>query len=95
MRLYETFHPDQRFYLRVQTIAHEFEFTVRRDEADRSVILESRKSNTLVEFDVFHLDRLASRSTTGRLKHHFVVQPQTKFGHTTQVALHLDGAQDL
>jgi hypothetical protein len=49
----------------------------------------------MVELHVLHLDRLASCSTTRGLEHGFVVQAQSQLGHTTQVALHLDSAQNL
>lgn len=95
MRFNHALHPDQRLHLCVQSVAHELEFAVRRDETDCAVILEARKSDTLVELHVLHLDRLASCSTTRGLEHGFVVQAQSQLWHTTQIALHLDSAQNL
>lgn len=48
-----------------------------------------------MELDVFHLDRLASGGPACRLKHDFIVQPETELRHATQIALHLNRAQDL
>lgn len=48
-----------------------------------------------MEFDILHLHRLASCSATRCLKHNLVVQPQSKLRHSTQIALHLNGTQDL
>ena len=79
----------------VQSVAHELEFTIWGNEADRSVVLEARESDTLVELDVFHFDRFASRGTACGLEHNLIIQSQPQLWHTTQVALHLDGAQNL
>lgn len=95
MRLDDTFHPNQRLHLCVQPVAHKFELAVRRDEANCAVILEPGESNTLVELDILHLDGLASGRATSGLKHDLVVQTQPQLGHTTQVAFHFDGAQNL
>lgn len=95
MRFHQALHPNQRLHLRVQTVAHELKLSIRGYETNRSVVLESRKPNTLVELDVFHLDSLAPRSPTRCLEHNLVVQPQAKLRHTTQITLHLNGTQDL
>lgn len=95
MRLDHTLYPDQWLDLGVEPITHQLEFTVGRNEADRSIILKPGKSHTLMEFDVFHLDGLSSCCSTGRFEHDFVVKPKSKFGHTAEVTLHLDSAQDL
>lgn len=95
VRFHQTLHPDQRFHLRVQPVAHELKLPIRRNKADRAIVLEPRKTHTLVELDVFHLHRLASRSAPCCLEHDLVVQPQTQLWHSTQIAFHLDRAQDL
>ena len=48
-----------------------------------------------MELDVLHLDRLATRVATRALEHDLVVQPEPQLGHAREVALHLDGAEDL
>ena len=95
MASYITLDPDQGFDLCVQSIAHELEFSVRWNETDSSIILEPRQSDTLMELDVFHLHRFPSCRSACGLKHDLVVQPQAQFGHSTQIALQLHGAQDL
>ena len=87
--------PDQRLHLRVQPVAHELELPVRRDEADRAVVLESAQPYTLVEFHVLHLHGLAPRRPPRRLEHDLVVQPQPQLGHAAEVAFQLHGAEDL
>lgn len=62
MPLDDCFCPDQGLDLRTQSIAHQLKFAVRRDEGDCTIILESRETNTLMEFDVFHLNGFASSS---------------------------------
>lgn len=79
----------------VQPVAHQLEFAIRGNEADGAVILEPRKTDTLVELDVLHLDGLSSRCATCGLEHDLVVQTQTKFRHTTQITLHLDSTENL
>ena len=87
--------PDQRLDLRVQAVAHELELAVGRDEADGAVVLEAAQPHALVELDVLHLDGLAARRAPRRLEHDLVVEPEAQLRHAGQVALHLDGAQDL
>ncbi len=87
-------HPDQRFHLRVQSITHEFEFAIRRYEADRPIILEPRQSHTLMEFDVLHLHGLSPRRSSCGLEHDFVVQSQSEFRHTTEIAFQFHSAKD-
>lgn len=53
--------PDQRLDLSVESVRHEFELAVGRDERDGPVVLEPRQADALVEFHVLHLDRLAAR----------------------------------
>lgn len=93
--LHHAFHPYQRLDLRIQTIAHELELAVGRDEADGSVVLKSTQSHALVELDIFHFHRLSSCRSARRLKHDFVIQAETEFGHARQIALHFNGAENL
>ena len=95
MGFHQALNPNQRLHLCVQSVAHKLEFTIWGDEADCAVILKSRKTNALVELDILHFHGLSSRRATRSLKHNFIVQPQAKLRHSTQVALHLNGAQDL
>jgi len=48
-----------------------------------------------MELYVLHLDGLASCGAAGRLEHGFVVEAKAELGHAGEVALHLDGAEDL
>lgn len=77
-----------------ETVGHELELAVRRDEGNCTVVLEAREAHALMELDVFHLDRLPPRGPPCALKHHLVVQTKTQLGHSGEVALHLDGPQD-
>lgn len=79
----------------VQSVTHELEFTIWGNETDGPVVLKTRKSHTLVEFDILHLDGLASRGTTSSLEHGFVVQPQSQLWHSTEITLHLNCTQNL
>ena len=87
--------PDERPHGRGDAVRHELELAVGRDEADRPVVLEARQAHALVELDVLHLDGLPARVAARALEHYLVVQPEPKFGHARQVALHLDRAEDL
>ena len=55
-----TFHPDQRLDGYRQSIAHQLELSIRRNERDRPIVLESSESNTLMELDVLHFDGLST-----------------------------------
>ena len=87
--------PDQWLDLGVEPVRHELELAVGRDEGDGAVVFEAREAHALVEFDVFHLDCLAACGAPGRLEHHLVVEAEAELGHAGEVALHLDGAEDL
>jgi hypothetical protein len=95
MALHYALDPNQRLDLGVESVAHELEFAVWRDEADGPVVFESRQSHALVELDVLHLDCLSACCPAGGLEHDLVVEAQAQFGHAGQVALHLDRAQNL
>lgn len=43
-----------------QSVGHELELSVRRDELDGTISLESGQPHTLVEPNVLHFDRLPS-----------------------------------
>lgn len=48
-----------------------------------------------MELDVLHLDGFSARRAACSLEHGLVVESQPQLGHAAQIALHLDGAQDL
>lgn len=56
----ESFRPDEWFHLGIEAVAHELKLAIWRDEGDRSIVLESGQSNTLVKLDVLHLNCLAT-----------------------------------
>lgn len=87
--------PDEGLDLGVEAVGHELELAVRGDEGYRAVILEAGESDALVELDVLHLDGLAAGAAARRLEHDLVVEAEPQLGHAAEVALHLDGAQDL
>ena len=90
-----TLHPNQRLHLRVQPIAHQLKLPIRWYKANRPIVLEPRKSYTLVELDVLHFNRLSPGRSSSRLEHDFVIQPQPQFWHSGEIALQLYGAKDL
>lgn len=95
VRLDQALDPDQGLDLGVEAVRHELELAVGGDERDCAVVFEAREAHALVELDVFHLNGLAARGPAGRLKHDLVVEAQSQLGHAAEVALHLDGAEDL
>jgi hypothetical protein len=54
--------PDERFDRGRKSIRHQFEFTIRWNEGDRSVVFESGETDTLMKFNILHLDGLSSIS---------------------------------
>jgi hypothetical protein len=56
------FDPDERLDGCGEAIGHEFEFAVWWDERYSTIVFEARETDTLVEFDVFHLDGFPSSS---------------------------------
>lgn len=51
--------PNQRLNDGRQTIAHQFERAIGRNERNRAIIVKSRQPHTLMEFDILELYRLA------------------------------------
>lgn len=87
--------PDERLDLGVEAVRHELELAVRGDEGDCAVVFEARQAHALVELDVLHLNGLAARGAARRLEHDLVVEAEAQLGHPAEIALHLDGAEDL
>lgn len=56
MLIDDGFDPDQGLDLCVQAVGHELELTIRRNEGDRAVVLETSQAHALVKVDVLHLD---------------------------------------
>lgn len=65
-RTYGSFDPDERLDRCRDAVRHELKLSVRRDERDRAIVLESREPDTLVELDILHLDCLSSSSCVNR-----------------------------
>jgi hypothetical protein len=45
-------------YMTCQSIGHQFEVAIGRNERDRAVVLEARQSNALMKFDILQIDAL-------------------------------------
>ena len=86
--------PDQGFDRGAEAITHEFEFTVGRDERYSAIVFETGETDALVEFDVFHFDGFSAGGAACGFEHDFVVESETEFGHSGEVAFHFDGAED-
>ena len=63
-----------------QAVAHEVKGTIRRDEADRAVILKPRQAHTLVELHVLQVHGLLSAAATLGLKQHLKEQSINQSG---------------
>ena len=102
-------HPDERTDLCVQTIGHEGELAIGRNEADCLVIVKRGETHTLMEVDVFQIDVVPTlrgfQLAIPHVEAHLVVQSysslrphsqtQLQFRHAGETHLHLDGAHDL
>ena len=102
-------HPDERPHLRVQTVGHEVELAVRRNERDRLVVVEGGQTHALVEVHVFQIDVVTVLArlqlVIAHVKADLVVQAYTseagrdqtqlEFGHAGQTDLHFNGTHDL
>mmetsp|Transcript_12035 Transcript_12035/g.34813 ORF Transcript_12035/g.34813 Transcript_12035/m.34813 type:complete len:284 (-) Transcript_12035:525-1376(-) len=98
VRLDHGFDPNQRLDMRVQTVRHQVEFSVGRDEGNGAIVFEPRKADALMEFDVLQFYGLAASRLVGApggLEHELVVESQLELGHSRQERLHLHGAIDL
>lgn len=78
----------------VESIGHQFEFSIWWYERDRPVIFESGESDALMELYVLQLHRLRFPSTSG-LKENFVIEPQAEFRHSGQINPHFDSTNYL
>ena len=81
--------------MRIQTIGHEVEFTIRRDKGDVALLLELVQAHALMELDVLHLDQLASSRSVLHLKEHLVIEAKLQLRHAAQVAAHVNAPKDL
>ena len=68
------FDPYQGLDGRRESVGHELEFAVGRDERDGAVVFEAAETDALVELDVLHLDGLAARGWSGRASERAVSQ---------------------
>lgn len=87
--------PDEGLDVGVEAVGHELKLAVGRDKGDCAVVFEAGEADALVELDVLHLNGLAAGGAAGRLKHDLVVEAEAQLGHAAEVALHLDGAENL
>ncbi len=85
-------HSDERRHFCVQSVTHELEDAVRRDERDDSIIFKPRKMDALVELDVLPFHRfvlwLAARARRNKLNLHLVAEPEFEVGHSGDITLH-------
>lgn len=95
MRLHQALNPDQWLDLGIQPVTHELKLSIWGDKTDGPIILKPGEPDALVEFNILHFNRFPSRRATRGLEHDFIVQPQPKLRHPTEVAFHLDRAQNL
>ena len=93
--LNNTVSPNQRLDVRVQSISHQIELTIRRDERDVALLLELIEAYALMELDVLHLDKFASCRAILHLEKHFVVQSELKLWHPAQKAAHVNAPKNL
>ena len=61
--------------MRIQTIGHQVKFPVWRNKRYVAFAFEFVQTDTLVEFNVFHLDQFASCRTVLHIEEDFVIQP--------------------
>ena len=64
---------EQMTYVCVEAVRHELELAIWRNEGDGSVVVEARQTNTLMELDVFQLDRLALAACSSKCTHSFFI----------------------
>ena len=69
-RLQNTLKTDRRCTdVRVEAVGHELELAIGRNEGDGAVVVKARQTNTLMELDVFQLDRLALAACSSKCTH--------------------------
>lgn len=69
----DTVSPDEWFHMRVNSVRHQVELTIWRDEANAPLAFEFVQSHTLMELDILHLNEFTSRSTTLLFKKFLVI----------------------
>ena len=87
--------PDQGLDVRVQTVGHQVELTVRRDKRDVALLFELVEAHALVELDVLHLDQFATGRAVLHLEEHLVVEAELQLRHAAQIAAHVNAPKDL
>jgi len=94
------FDPEEWFDTSVDSVGHEIEIFIWRNERDCFVAVELGQTDTLVKGDIFKLDGFSfpdilSSSASLRGENDTIVEPQSQLGHSTQMRFHLDGSEDL
>lgn len=71
----DAFDPYQWLDLGIQSVCHQLELPVRRDKCDVPLALKLVQPDTLVELNVFHLDKLALGGPSGHVEERLVIEP--------------------
>jgi hypothetical protein len=82
---------NRRLADRIDSIAHQLELTVRRNETDGSIAFKVEQSHTLVQLDILQLDA-ARLAASLMLVQELVVQAQLEFRHSGQKHVQLDAS---
>lgn len=93
-RLHDHVHRKQRLHADVQTVAHELELTVRRDEGHQTLVLETTQPHALVELDIVELHSLVLGGTALGLVVGLVVEAQLEVGHSGELAICVNHSDD-
>ncbi len=81
-RFHNHIHCEQRLHSDIQTVAHQLEFSIGRDESNKPFVLETAQTHTLMELDVIEFNGLVLGSTSLRFIVSLVIETQLKIRHS-------------
>lgn len=82
---------EERFHFGIKSVAHELKLSIRRNECDQSLILESSKTDALVELNITEFHSFVLWCSALSLIIGFVIETQLKVWHAREltVCLHI------
>ena len=86
---------EQWFNSDIESVTHKFEFSIWRNESNKSFIFELSKSDTLMELDIVELNGFGFWSSSLSFIVSFIIETKFKIGHTWQLTVSVYNTNDL
>ena len=81
--------------MRIQSVCHQIEFAIWRDERNHPFTLEFVQTHTLMELNILHFNEFTASGSILHFKEDLVIQSKLELWHTAQKASHVNATKDL